>query len=85
VTVVVAGCSHSDLILSDLVDEPVLVGDSARPVTLKPVLERLGFSEFHSIRSRAVPPPDSSRSIAVSNRRAFSGLRRRKAVSFSDS
>lgn len=36
-------------------------------------------------RVRAVsPPPDSSRSIAVINRRAFSGLRSRYAVSLSD-
>lgn len=41
--------------------------------------------QLHSTRSRAVPLPDSSRSIEVSRRRPFSGLRSRYAVSFSDS
>src|SRR5690606_33211769 len=41
--------------------------------------------DLHSTRSRAEPPPDSSVSIEVRSRRAFAGLRRRYAVSLSDS
>ena len=35
----------ADLIVDDLVDEPVLVGDAARPVAVEPVLERLGLAD----------------------------------------
>jgi hypothetical protein len=38
---VVPACSDPELVLADLVDEPVLVGDPTGPVAVKPVLERL--------------------------------------------
>jgi hypothetical protein len=42
---VVTACSDPDLVLGDLVDEPVLVGDPPRPVAVEPVLERLGLAD----------------------------------------
>jgi hypothetical protein len=37
--------SDADLVLDDLVDEAVLVGDPAGPVTLEPLLQRLWLAD----------------------------------------
>src|SRR5665811_245814 len=112
-TVVVPACGHADLVFTDLVDESVFLCNSARPVAVKTMLERLGLTdplvavainildqridplqyfpvlglpphvvtpstlvphEFHSARTRSIPPPFSSRSIDAISRRTFSGL-----------
>jgi hypothetical protein len=50
--VVVAAGGDADLVARELVDKPVLVGDTARPVALEAVLE--------------VPPPTPARLRSVS-------------------
>jgi hypothetical protein len=42
---VVPARSDPDLVLGDLVDEAVLVGDPTGPVAVKPVLERFGLPD----------------------------------------
>src|SRR5450756_790735 len=43
--VVVTAGGDADLVVCDLVDEAVLVGDSPGPVPVQPVLEGLGFTD----------------------------------------
>ena len=41
--VVVAAGGYSYLVIAELGDEPVLIGDASRPVAVKPVLEGSGL------------------------------------------
>lgn len=41
----VSAGGYANLVLSDLVNEAVLVGDAARPVALEAVFERLGLAD----------------------------------------
>ena len=43
-SVAVPASGYSYLVLTELVDEPVLIGDASRPVAVKPVLEGFGFA-----------------------------------------
>jgi hypothetical protein len=43
--VVVAPGGHADLVFGDLVREPALISDPARPIALEPVFERFGLSD----------------------------------------
>jgi hypothetical protein len=42
---VVSAGGYADLVLGDLVNEAMLVGDAAGPVALEAVLERLGLAD----------------------------------------
>src|SRR5690625_1745334 len=115
-SIVVPAGRNADLVIGQLVHEPVFIGDAAGPVPLEAVPHRccvlqslvavasyvldqrvdaledltvlilppnivlpgaLRPHQFHSFDSRSIPWPDSNSSIAVTRRRAFSGLRSR--------
>src|SRR5512145_32295 len=43
--VVIAACRNTDLVLGDLVDKTVLVGNPPGPIPLEPMLERLRLAD----------------------------------------
>src|SRR5665647_452347 len=62
--VVVAASGYSYLVLTELVNEPVLIGDAPRPVAVKPTFEGLGFTDpliavpFEILDQRVDPSQD---------------------------